>query len=126
MNKTPRVIKVIDEYKVVLNIGDDDGVKVGQIFVVYAEDPEELTDPDTGENLGKLEIVRGRGKVTHVQQKMSTIESTEKGATRRIVRKSSPLMPTVALLGPTETEEYEPTSMPFEDPERGDFARRVR
>ena len=34
-------------------------------------------DPKSGEDLGVLELVRGRARVTHVQDQMSTLETTD-------------------------------------------------
>ena len=63
---TIKVIKLINEYKIVVNKGENAGIKLGQVFLVYKE-AEELFDPDTDESLGKLEITKGKGKVVHVQ-----------------------------------------------------------
>ena len=60
-NISIKVVKLLDEYKIVINKGANDGIKVGQVFLVYKED-EELFDPDTNESLGRLEIVKGKGK----------------------------------------------------------------
>jgi hypothetical protein len=63
--------------EVVINKGRDDGIKEGQNFVIY-KNGEELLDPDSGESLGCLEVVRGRGYAAHVQEKMTTISSTRR------------------------------------------------
>lgn len=84
MNKdfSAKVIKLIkdkhdDIYQIVINKGVNDGVKVGDKVIVYEQDSEELFDPDTKESLGYMEIVKGQGKVIHVQEKISIIESNE-------------------------------------------------
>lgn len=61
-----------NDKEVVINRGTDHGVEDGMIYLIYLEG-EEIVDPDTKESLGKLEIVCGRGKVTHTQAKMSTL-----------------------------------------------------
>lgn len=65
-----------NDKEVVINRGTDHGVEDGMIYLIYLEG-EEIVDPDTKESLGKLEIVCGRGKVTHAQAKMSTISCIE-------------------------------------------------
>jgi hypothetical protein len=55
---------------VVLGAGSDQGVREGLLFVIY-ELGDEIYDPETSESLGRLEIVKGRVKVTHVQDKIS-------------------------------------------------------
>ena len=55
-----------DPYELAINRGSRDGIKPGQKYLVFGFGPE-LRDPDTGENLGRIELVRGRGEVVHVQ-----------------------------------------------------------
>ena len=57
-----KVAKILDEVKVVINRGSKDGVKPGMRFVAYAE-ADEVTDPDTGESLGKWELVSPLSRV---------------------------------------------------------------
>ena len=70
-----KVAKIIDEYKVVINAGSRQDVCEGQKYLIYAIDNNEIFDPDTGRSLGYLEIVKGTGIVTHVQEKIATLES---------------------------------------------------
>ncbi|MGM7449414.1 hypothetical protein ACP7H9_12955 [Idiomarina sp. ST20R2A10] len=83
------VVKVIDDYTVVINRGSEDGVSKGDQFLVYYVDQEELIDPETGESLGNLEVVRGTGSVTHVQRKMATIKSNRSVSRGRVIRRTS-------------------------------------
>ena len=71
-----KIVKVKDSYTVVMNKGSIDGVKTGDCFLVIGVG-EVIVDPETGEELEKLEIVRGRVRVTHVQEKISTLSSYE-------------------------------------------------
>lgn len=113
------VVKVIDDYTVVINRGSEHGLSKGDQFLVYYVDPEELVDPETGESLGNLEIVRGTGSVTHVQQKVATIKSNRSVSRGRVIRRTS--NPAIGgLLGSfaaeRETiEEPEREALPFED-----------
>lgn len=70
------VAKVIDEYRVVINQGSNDGVELGDKYLIYGVG-EEITDPISGNSLGVLEIVRGRAKVIHLQPTIATLESIE-------------------------------------------------
>lgn len=116
-----KVAKVIDPFKVVINRGADDGVKVGQRFLVYGFG-DDIVDPDTRETLGRLEIVRGTGVATHVQSKLAILNSEKKEAgSKRIVRS-----PTVITWQPNEeTFVGSPVSVPFEEPVIGDLAKPV-
>ena len=71
-----RVVNVMNPTTVVVNIGTDHGVRNGSIFLLVGLG-EKITDPDTGEILEQLELVRGRVEVTHAQQKISTLTSVD-------------------------------------------------
>lgn len=87
-----KVINVIDKYTVAINLGTEKGVKLGDKFLIVGLG-DIIIDPDTEEELGRLEIVRGKTTVTHVQDKMSTIKSCEYEKTpdkREIKKTTSP------------------------------------
>jgi len=119
------VIQVLSEHKVVINRGTEHGLKEGDRFLVYGLGQEELRDPETGEPLGLLEIVRGTGKVVHAQEKIATVQSImEQKSGRKVVqRKPSGFL----FSSPFETEtiEYpqETNSLPFDEVKPGDKAR---
>ncbi len=126
---TPTVVKVLDEYHVVVNRGSEQGLTEGSKFLVYFVDPEELIDPETGRSLGNLEIVRGTASATHVQLNMSTLKSNRYAPRGKIVKKrSSPSAQAVfsMLGGETETiEQPAPTNLPFENARVGDKAKPI-
>ena len=66
-----KIAKIVDEYTVILNVGSADGVKEGVTFVIF-DQGDEVMDPDTGESLGRWEIVKGRVMVSYVQERIST------------------------------------------------------
>ncbi|MDQ3397352.1 MAG: hypothetical protein M3511_06175 [Deinococcota bacterium] len=65
--------EVIDNYKVIINKGSNIGIYVGLEMIVY-EPGEEVFDPNTNESLGEAEIIKGRGKIIHVQEKMALLQ----------------------------------------------------
>ncbi|MDH1403838.1 hypothetical protein N5D79_26030 [Pseudomonas sp. GD03817] len=71
-----KVVSIVDETTVVINLGSDHGVKPGYTFLIVGLG-EMITDPDTGEALGHLELVRGRAEAKHVQPRMTTLVSAE-------------------------------------------------
>lgn len=89
--KNIRVVSVINPYKVAINAGEKDGISIGDTILFYYVG-DEITDPETSENLGALEIVRGKGRVTHVQDRLSTVESI------RLERKAKPARDYMHLL----------------------------
>lgn len=118
-----KVVHVQDEYTVAINRGYIHDIKKEQKFLVYGLSKDDIIDPDTKENLGKLEIVRGIGKVTHVQPKVSTITSSERypGA-RRIIKTRSPIY----TFQKSEEIVNEPGHlMEFEDAQVGDLAKPI-
>jgi hypothetical protein len=82
-----KVVHVVDPdstyapVEVVINRGARHGVKLGDRFLVFGEGPY-ITDPDTGKDLGQLELVRGRGEVVHVQEHLATLRTMERRRTR--------------------------------------------
>lgn len=114
-----RVAKVLDEFRVVINQGALDGVKVGQSYQFFALG-QEIFDPETRESLGQLEEIRGIGKVIHAQERMSIIYSS-KQRPKYDGRASSSFTDILAgRLTPTSYED-----LPFDSIVQGDYARRV-
>lgn len=127
-----KVATVIDDQTLVLNVGENKGVKLGQRFLVYSLG-DEIKDPDSEASLGRLEIVKGTGKATHVQQKMCTIKSEMKKESIQRIRRPNVtfsqgygrLLNEFSGLS-NEIEEYDPpTAVPFENPEVGDLVKMI-
>ena len=124
MNKFPaKVVKIIDAYQFAINRGSTDGVVTGQRFLIYALGPE-LRDPDTGESLGCLELVRGKAKVVHVQDRMSTLDSDNFfPQKKRIVKTSGGV---AALMGRSEEIiSDDPDKKPFDVLNEGDLVKPI-
>lgn len=101
-----KVVKIIDDYTIVIGKGEDQGVKVGQKFMVVGCG-DMVLDPDTKEELERLEIVRGHAVVTHVQQRLATLKSCEYSKsedTREITKTAN-----VRLMGLSELFDHIPT-----------------
>ncbi len=113
------VAKVLeDNYKLIINKGSNDSIKMGELVLVY-EIGEEILDPETGISLGKVELVKGRGKVIHVQENMATIESIEKEY--QIVR----LNPMYTAFSNKNKEQKETVYLPFDNPKVGDLVKKI-
>lgn len=69
-----RVAEILSEYEVVLNAGSADGLSSGQEMVIYEIGPE-ISDPETCEPLGHLEISKGTVRITHCQEHIATARS---------------------------------------------------
>nr|WP_294506139.1 hypothetical protein [uncultured Rhodopila sp.] len=115
--------------EVVINRGILEGVNPGDRFLVFGIGPH-IFEPDTGEDLGKLELVRGQGEVVHVQEHLATIRTLERRRTRpakRIIRETArpwwnnPNAPSNVI-----EEELSPEiEVPFESVQLGDFAKPI-
>lgn len=69
-----KVIRIFDETSLLVNIGAKDGLKRGErVFVV--EKGEEIMDPETGESLGVLELVKAELVAADVQERISILKT---------------------------------------------------
>ena len=119
-SKEIRVAKVLSETRLVLNKGYNDGIKAYSNFLVYSIGEEDIIDPVTAKSLGKLEYVKGKGHVIHLQENMCTIETFKKP--NRIIRTSNP----ISIFRGTETEEIPSDELEiFTDVIVGDYAKLI-
>lgn len=115
MKDNIKVAEMLDDYIVVINAGSEDGIKDGCVVMLY-EMGGMIKDPDTGEELDELEIVKGTGVVTHVQPHIATVESNmTENEPKRIIKKQKPGLATglVNMFGSTEVEEIPVRRKPF-------------
>ncbi len=125
-----KVAKILDDYRVVINVGRLDGIREGSGVIIF-EIGEEILDPITGENLGKLEIIKGTGTVTHVQEKIATVESNMKKDVGKQIKRLNPYSRTfISAYSPLQQneiiEEMPKEAKPFEEPSIGDCVRITR
>src|SRR6266540_3595082 len=78
-----KVAKVLNSTSVILAAGSDDGVKEGMEFVIF-DLSEMIRDPETGEELGQLELVKGRVYAVHVQDKLTWAQTKSRTVERVI------------------------------------------
>lgn len=122
MSDEARVVAVIDAYRCVINWGSNDEVSLGDRFIIYGLG-DTLKDPETGEDLGRLEIVRGKAKAAHVQPRLATLETYERDALpgKRVIRRS----PFLSALGEQVEEVGQTEQSMFRGVEVGDYARPI-
>ncbi|HEY3788661.1 MAG TPA: hypothetical protein VGL71_07390 [Urbifossiella sp.] len=68
------IARILSPTQVVLAAGAEEGIKPGMEFVIY-DLSDRIVDPESKEDLGQIELVKGRVIADHVQEKM-TIAST--------------------------------------------------
>lgn len=94
-----KIVRIVSDYMVVLDAGEEKGVKPGMKFVIYA-DVGEITDPVTNEKLGNLEIPKGEVLVKMVHEKYSVAET-------EIEERKTPLAEALRTLGTLSLTDYE-------------------
>jgi hypothetical protein len=111
----PKVIRIISNSKIAINKGTSSGVREDQLYFIYELDPDDIIDPDTGTNLGKLEIPKGYGRVIYAQSNLSTLESVT------IEKKDSYKM----LIGALGNRGPEITPSIFDGVKLGDYVKKI-
>lgn len=112
-----------DDFYVVINRGTQDSVYNGQRLLLYELSEEEITDPTSGESLGRLEIPKGTGEVEHAQERMALVISDRfKPPKSTIIKRQDPF-----AFGRGTEEEIIPSNQrrPFTSPKVGDLMKPV-
>jgi len=73
-----RIAQILSENMIIINVGAQAGVRRGMQFAVLMQG-EEVTDPETGEVLGRWEVPKGYVVATHVQDRLATCEGCTPG-----------------------------------------------
>lgn len=74
MNETYKVIKIINEYKLVINAGKNRFIEQGDTLEIFVPG-EEIFDPETKESLGSLDFIKAYLVVKDVFDKMCVCEN---------------------------------------------------
>ncbi|MBC9719517.1 hypothetical protein H9Y04_44165 [Streptomyces sp. TRM66268-LWL] len=69
MTDNGRIIKIVNEREVLINLGAADGVRKGMVFSVRSPEPDDVHDPETGELLGTFSPPKTYVKVTEVHDR---------------------------------------------------------
>jgi hypothetical protein len=123
-----KVAKVLNPTSVILAAGSDDGVKEGMEFVIY-DLSETILDPETGEDLGKLELVKGRVYAVHVQDKLTWAQTKSRTAERvvdPVALLAKSWFPDAFLYGKQTIKETISEQLKVEGPATPEFDRTVR
>jgi len=67
-----QIIKILDSQRIIINLGADHGIQNGDRFCAY-DYGEEVTDLESGEVLGKLELIKTELEAVHVQEKITLL-----------------------------------------------------
>lgn len=75
MIKKFKVIKIIDDTTLIINAGSKNNIEVGDIIEIHGKS-ESIYDPETNEDLGKIDIIKDSLKITKVYEKMCVCETS--------------------------------------------------
>lgn len=128
MKNNIKVARVVDDFTVVINAGTLDGINQGNVVMIYDMDGT-IVDPDTGEALGELEVVKGTGVVTNAQERFSTVVSNiEDDSPIRVLKKSNPseMARLARSLGYSTIEQIPVKKKRFDNPSVGSLVKLVR
>ena len=76
MRRTFKVIKIINEYNIVINAGSEQGLSRHDQLEIFVPG-EEVLDPDTNESLGTLDFIKAYISVKDLFPKMAICENSE-------------------------------------------------
>lgn len=71
-----KIIKIIDDFEVIINAGKEDFIKVNDIFEIVSPG-ETIIDPDTKEDLGTLDFIKAKIIVKELYDKFSVCRNIE-------------------------------------------------
>ena len=77
-----KIAQILSPTRFVLAAGKEQDVKEGMEFIIY-ELGDPVYDPETKESLGELELHKGRLKIIHVQDRLSTAITLKREAYRQ-------------------------------------------
>ena len=66
-----KVASVLNERELAINIGSENGVRLGMKFNVLADKPTKVIDPESNELLGEIDRVKVRVQAVEVQARFS-------------------------------------------------------
>ncbi|MGX8791691.1 hypothetical protein ACW0TQ_07920 [Oceanobacillus sp. M60] len=75
MENKIQIVKIIDDYHVVINAGSNIGIEPGVKFKILDKEKAPVHDPESGELLGFLDAAKDYIKAKEVQEKMTICES---------------------------------------------------
>ena len=66
-----KIARILNAREVAINVGEEQGVERGMLFDILSLKGLGITDPDTGEELGSIELAKARVKIARVYSKIS-------------------------------------------------------
>lgn len=73
-----KVARILNARELVVNKGADDGIEIGMQLAILNEGGVDITDPDTGDVLGSIEVPKVLVKVVHVSARLAVASTFRK------------------------------------------------
>lgn len=73
-----KIIRILDEYRVIVNCGSDDGADIGDYLVIKDRNETIINDPDTREILGAIRLEKAKIIIVQLYPKMCICMNGEK------------------------------------------------
>lgn len=70
---TGKVIRILSDTEIIINIGINKEAKIGQKFKIY-EPGEEIIDSETNKSLGILDYIKGTVEITEIHDEFSVAQ----------------------------------------------------
>lgn len=76
-SKSFKIVKIVDNYRVVINGGTTEKLHIGDELEVYVVGTP-VIDPDTNDNLGSLDPIKAYLRIVHVYPNICICENSER------------------------------------------------
>ena len=76
MDNEFKVVRILDEYRIIINAGSQNGINEGDLFDIHGV-IDNVYDPDSKELLGTIDGIKGKVKPIEIYEKMSVCRNSE-------------------------------------------------
>lgn len=126
-----KVIRILNDTELLINLGSNDDVRHGQKFEIY-EPGESVKDPSTHESLGTLDYIKANVEATEVHEAFSVVshvttntETISKGGLAAFAQSSRKVTTRIVHPLPVETDQIKPRNVKNKEIQIGDPVRSV-
>lgn len=70
------VARILSQYEVIIAVGEVDGVKVGDQFMIMGNSDDKIINPETGEEIGFVPVKKAIVKAKQVFEKFTICENS--------------------------------------------------
>lgn len=126
-----KVIRILSDTELLINLGSNDDVHYGQEFEIY-EPGETVEDPSTHESLGTLDYIKANVEATEVHEAFSVVshittstETISRGGLAAFAQSSHEVTTRTVHSLPIKTDQINPRNVKNKEIQIGDPVRSV-